>query len=639
MRPQSSLEAQLRSAGRLLGLDVAVTESETWELTATRVTVGLGYFRVRGITDADAAVLALRDFWAGIRSPRLAPGRAHRRAVLSERCPELDPLLTVIERAQAGAELCAAMPGLRGRLRDATLRGVPEDLRDRPIEQQWNGALLRLSAGAESVRVDDPVAAELARLLGGHPTRESEVPADVVRRVLGGEPGRSPVEQLDRALAVLVPPLQRLRAQLGRGLADRGDRAALGPETPLADGAELGLGDSSGAGASELDAGELNSGDAGSITNADVPSPDEAPAAGAQRTTAQFDPAALTEIQSEVPPTTLIELPLPARDAIGGGELPEGITATAGDIAPGAAGSGLGRERGVEDASLSEYRARAERLRPEIARVREVWRAVLAHGLRHRRVFSRLPATEGVAIFPERLATTVTEVRAGIARPAAFRTRALRARDGDAWGSVDALLVLDRSASMRGPVSEACADAGLVMLESLGAVARDIARLEQQHAITVGASVRAGVMVFDEAPRVIAPLRRSVDEGTRAVLHTAVRSASGRTDTAAALRAAAVELGAPLGRAAEHARSRGRLPRRLVILIGDGDCDDPAELQRVVGEMRARGLELVGIGIGSAPGMAALGDGVRRITGVSELPGALAEALAGVPRGRAHARS
>ena len=121
---------------------------------------------------------------------------------------------------------------------------------------------------------------------------------------------------------------------------------------------------------------------------------------------------------------------------------------------------------------------------------------------------------------------------------------------------------------MRSPVSEACADAGLVMLESLGAVARDIARLEQQHAITVGASVRAGVMVFDEAPRVIAPLRRSVDEGTRAVLHTAVRSASGRTDTAAALRAAAVELGAPLGRAAEHARSRGRLPRRLVILIG-----------------------------------------------------------------------
>lgn len=618
------LAAQLRSAGRVLGLDVSVTDAEEWELGPTHATVGLGFFRSRGYSDADTAALVLRDFWAGVRVPRLAPARAYRRDAVAARSPELAPLLAVIDRAHAGAELCAAMPGVRRPLDAATLRGVPEELRERGLEEQWCGALLRVSAGAATVRVDEPVRAELARLLGGAP---GHVPPGVLQRVLGLEPGITPGARFDRALAVLVPPLQRLRARAGRGIADgRGETA--GSDTAGADGAELGLGH--GAAAGDADGADGAEAADAADTIADTGEAD-APDTAAASDPGPVDTASLTESRSETPPVSLIDVPLPAR-ASGALTEPPGIAAgEPAERTPGGAGSAPGPSRGLAQASLAEYRARVGRWAPEIARVREVWRSVLAPGQRERRVLSRRPAAEGVVLHRERLAATVTEIRAGVPRPPAFRTRARRARDAEGLGRIDTMLVLDRSASMGGAASEACADAALVLLEALAAVARDIARVEQQHAIALGTALRSGLIVFDDVPRVVAPLSRAVAEGTRASLVASVRSASGRTDTAEALRVAGAELGVILGEVPETRPGRDVARRRLLVLVGDGECEDPAELAAVVAQLRARGVEVCGIGIGSAPGMSLLGAGVRRIASARELPAALGAMLAAVP--------
>lgn len=653
---ERTLAQRLVAAGKVLGCTVTVTDGDAWEETPDGVSVGLGFFLERGYTADDAVALSIRDLWVSIQLSRRAPGRAFRRASIAAARPELAPLLAAIERVQAEQELCVAMPGLAPQLRAATLRGVPAELRELPLETQWVGAILRLCAGAEPGAVDDPVVEELGRLLASGAQSAPERHGAALARVMLADRSHTPVERLDRALALLAPPMLRLRGRGGRGLTgesgagEEGDDLGAAPEIDLGDGAGAGEASTEGDPGAAAESAAVAP-EADPNTEPDVSSERGAPAS-------QPEPDSLTEVQGSDAPESLLDIPLPVarprplRDlaaAVGSDNArarPEGAPESwPEDLDRGRSAAALG---GAAAAQLAEYRGRTGRYAPEIRRLRELWREVLTRNRRERQVLSRRATPEGEQLHAERLAETVAEVRAGVRMPAAFRSRVSRARDADALGEIDYLLVLDRSASMQGGAAEACADAALVMLESLAAVSRDIRREEARSATRSGIALRAGAIVFADHPIVVAPLGRVVAETTRAALTSAVRAAGGQTDAAAALEAAGVVLGidgelgglvrprsglasgAASGSGRPRTAARGSAParRRIVLFVGDGDADDPVRLAAAVARLRERGVEVHGIGIGAAEGVSVFAPDSHRIGSVRELPAALAGRLA-----------
>lgn len=665
------LAQRLVAAGKMLGCSVAVTDEDEWEDTAAGIRVGLGFFRARGYSDNEAVVLSIRDLWASVRFTRLAPARGFRRATLAGARPDLAPLLAVIERVQAEQELLSAMPGLAGQLRDATLRGIPAELRELPLETQWLGAILRLCVGADPGAVDAPVAEELGALL-----RRGASAGAALALVMRADHARTPVERLDRALALLAPPLLRLRERAGSGLTGESGDGDAGAELGVAPDIDLGGGAGAGDAADDADADRDAASAEAAATAPDTDPSREPDPSGERGDPASLpDPDSLTEAPAAAAPESLLDIPLPASQprplehpAVRTGDpaaRPRPDGAQERRIVELGGWAGEPPSGGLAAAQLSEYRSRTARFSPEIRRLRELWREVLHQHERERRALSRRAAPEGEQLHGERLAQTVTEVWAGVPHPSAFRQRLSRPRDAEALGEIDYLLVLDRSASMQGGAAEACADAALVMLESLAAVSRDIRRLETRTATRSGVTLRAGVIVFADRPVVVAPLGRIVSERTRAALTTSVRAASGQTDAAAAVEAAGAVLGVdasewpegltvgqastgdPAGVATVPGRVRRRnraapQRRRIVLFVGDGDTDDPGRLAAAVARLRGDGVEVHGIGIGSAPGMAVFAPDSDRIASVRELPNVLAARLAAtlpVAPSRARSRS
>src|SRR5690606_27250833 len=120
----------------------------------------------------------------------------------------------------------------------ALARSLPESLGEQPRHLQWVALLLfEYGVGADPDRsaVDVDVRTEWRRLGVGQSR-------DPVRRVIALDPDRSGLFRFQRALALLLPPYERLLAQ---DLADRGlSTAGAGPVADDEEGVDLGLGSS-----------------------------------------------------------------------------------------------------------------------------------------------------------------------------------------------------------------------------------------------------------------------------------------------------------------------------------------------------------------------------------------------------------
>ena len=592
------LRAALPSVGAMLGVRVSVDDGSEWRLDENGLTVGLGWYACRGHGAREAVALAALQLWEGPREAALASARALRRRALIAQRPELEPLVDAIARLQAMAELRAAMPGLREPLAAALQRSLPVDPSVLPRHLQW--VALVLSAGSQAAStvmttLDRQVLAEwrgLADIVAGRGSPE----ADPLQRVLVPNPRATPLRRLERALALLVPPYERLLAADAerRGLTTLGD----------------GDGEGEGAFSEELSGMSESAGDAA----------EQAPEPDGQSGESPPEAAELFALERADFTRTVLSTPIPAEGALFDAALALEREDRSDAERSGAMRAAGAAGRAVAATSLAEYRARMERLAPAVERMRALWERVIEERVAQRRAPSRRPLPEGEELMPEALASAVAEVRAGVRRPEAFRRRVPRTRRTRGIGSTDYVLLIDRSASMSGRFAEAAADAMLVLVESLAGVERDIEHAEALHGIDLELDIRTALIVFDAVANVVKPLSHGIVDAVRRELHGSIRSPEGSTNDAAALRAAGEQLG--VGRVG--ATVAGGLPRRrIVILVSDGGSNDPQAADRELRVLRAAGVDVHGIGVGSDEIAARYAPHGARIADARALPEAL----------------
>ncbi|WP_217133396.1 vWA domain-containing protein [Leucobacter chinensis] len=621
------LAEQLTSLGRLLGITVVVTDESEWIIAPESVRVGLGFYRDRGIAEGDVMALALRDFWVGVRLPLLEPGRAYRREAIEAAQPELAPLLATADRLDAMAAIEVALPGIASDLRQATARSIADDVSELSLEAQWLAAVTRSFSGAAL----PVVAPQVRRQLGGFAMLLERAahcgPLHDACNALAFREASAPtgVDRLDRVLALIAPPYLELLRGAGQGLATPGASLHARP----ADGDDEGLGGDEGRGprSGESDDGtdaEAQGSGASQVQALDTAAPQDAEGGDEP----SVDERLLVESQSAVAPTAFLETPLSATRAslapldVPGDEsrpLSEADHERVARDDPRGPRLAPAPHPGVQRAAVAEYRARLERYRREVTATREVWRLAVSEQLRLRQIGLQRGAVEGAELFRERLAATVTEVAAGVPRPAAYQQYERRPRHGDGLRSTDYVLLLDRSGSMQGAAAELCADAAMVMVESLAAVSRDLQGRDERAARALDVRLRAGIIAFGDEPVVVKGLDTPVDDEVRASLHAAVRGARGSTRGAAALDAAAALFGP---------EAQGERPRRVVLCVTDGDLDDVASLKGAIAGLDALGAEVHAIGVGRSPGIEVFAPAFERIDTLRELPGLLARVVA-----------
>lgn len=639
---RGELRAQLGAAGSVLGVPVEATDDERWEVVDGTLRVGLGWYAARGHGDAEAVALALLHLWEGPRGERAEAARARRHRSISAMQPHAAPLLDAVLRLQAAAELLRAMPGLRAPLGAALMRSIPADASTLPRHLQWVTAVLWLgtigagaSAGAApgveentaSLRqrtaqllgsVDPDVAGELTEL-GSHAASG----IDPLRRVLAPDPGRPALQRYERALALLLPPYERL---LARDAADRGLDVAGDTSSP-AD-ADSGPGLDSGAAAAGSEASE------GEQPETSEASPEAA--AGEEQEHARpgdgqesAEGADLFAAEHAGFVQTMLETPMAATGSLLDAVLdiaaePESDHAE-GSREPGSGGGGAWQGSGAT--ALAEYRARAAALAPAIERMREVWARVIRERVALTPALSRRPEAEGDELATDALPAAVAQVLAGVARPLAYRNRVARPRRARRAGSTDYVFLIDRSASMQGRIAAAASDGVLVMLEALSGVERDVQHAERLSGSTLDLDVRTALLVFDAEVEIVKPLSSGMDDGVRRTLDAAIRSPRGSTNDGAALRAAAEQLGVTRAGAVAGSAlpSDGRERTRMVILVSDGGSNDPVAAARELRALRAAGVRVVGCGFGSDEMIDRYAPDGRRIDDPARLPETLHE--------------
>ncbi len=568
----SRLPDTLRAVGAVLGYSVIITDDDTWHRDERGLRVGLGWYTVRGHSEAEAVALAALHLWEGPRSEAREPERAARIRSLSVARPEALPLIQSVVRLQARAELLSAMPGLRDSLDAALRRALPSSIETLPRHMQWVTQIWLHALGVSGAP-SPAVAHEWDALMH---TREGI--DDPLRRVLARDPRITALRSMQRALTLLLPPYERLLAR------DRDDRGLT----------SVGLGVSD-----ERSEAVVERSDTAVDRTTEVQDPedptDESTADDENHQLSLSDDLYAREHAALV--RTMLETPLPSEYTRIGAASAEAIDAQSTTVPVDASAEDHEHERATiaVATALADYRARSTALAGAIERMRQVWARVIAERASAHRVLSRTAHQEGVSLAPEAFAQTIAETLAGVSNPAAFHAREWRISPQRDVGNTDYVLMVDRSASMTGPAAAAAADALIVLAEGLSAVTRDIAHTERALGVTLELEVRSSLIVFGAEAHVIKPLSHGMDDEVRRRVHAAVRETYGSTNDAAALWAAGEELG--VGHRA--AWSGGEARRRIAVLVSDGGSNDPSAAERALWRLRESGVEVYGVGIGT----------------------------------------
>lgn len=635
------LRARLAAAGPLLGFEVVVTDDAEWAVDGAVLRVGLGWYAERGVPEHEAVPLAILALWEGPRERRVAVDRVRRIRALGSRFPSILPLARGIARLLAAGEVLAAFPGWRSPLIAGILRQTPANVGELPRHLQWVAIVLTCGAQVVGGFAPDPgVLAKCAPEVGEEWRGLLDLApgaADPLEAVLRPDPARTPVARFERALAILLPPYVRLLAiderdrGLGAGGGDGSDRG----EDAAGDGLDAAAAPGAGADASDAE-GEALAGDA--EDGADTAGADERARKGEGRQSAEGADLFAAEQAGFV--SSVLETPLPAEGALAGEslELPAEARArgTEPNRDPSAGGPGAG-DRGSPAAALPAYRRRVAELAEAIERMREVWARVVSDRMGTRAALSRTTHCEGDELAVDSLASALAEITAGASAPAAFRARVRRKRRQRRAGSTDYVLLVDRSASMQGPPARAAADAMIVLAESLAGVARDIDHAEARAGHGLDLDVRTALIAYDAEPSVVKPLSRGLDDRHRAGLMLASSSSTGATNDAAALRAAAREFG--IVAAVRHGTggvsggaavaADGLERKRVLIVVSDGGSNDPGAAARELAGLRAAGVRVHGIGVGSGELRARYGGASVTVGEASGIPRALLAVIEG----------
>lgn len=585
----AELAAALHAVGAMLGIRIVTSDLDEWQLDEQGLRVGLGWYAARGHGQHEALALATLHLWEGPRELLLAPERARRASGLERARPDLAPLLGAVRRTQAAFELLRAMPGLRAPLQAAVYRTLPTELSTQARHLQWTTLVLaQLSPPDHRLSIDDPdVAREWQQM---HQLGTAEI--DVLRRVLMPDPAITPLRRFERALAVLLPGYERLSA-----LDAAGAPTVLGGS----DRAELSIEAESPLGSDDFSLGDEDQA-SDRAENADE----------ADRASIAPDLDQLTASSNEEFVQQVLATPIPDAASVVAANSDFDMVAESDRAEPleaGAAASG-----NAAATVLAGYRERSAQLAPEIDRIRALFARIIGERVTQRRSESRRAFADGDELATDMFASIIAEAVSGVRAPKAFRRRVVTPKLASDAGSTDYVLMVDASASMTGPASQSAADAMIILLEGLAAVERDIAFAEQNAGISLELDIRSSLIVFDAEATVLKPLSRGLDDEARRRIHAEAREPGGSTNDAAALAAAAEQLGIsrsgvvpstsisqgiPASLVIGNSNNREVERARIAILVSDGGTNDTVAAHRELQRLRSAGVGIYGIGIGT----------------------------------------
>lgn len=596
------------------------------------VTVDPAYFLAAGDSPREAAYAVLVELWGVVRESRLRPRTAARRRALVAANAALAPLLAGTARGAAVWELAAALPGLSeiGEVRAARTIAAAGPL---PRHLQFVAELSRAAFSRRGVHardeqrdqvdaeLDAAVAAELSALrnYGG----AGDAIAALLAPLAHTDSATSHNDRLDRQLAVFGPPYFRLLmldAEL-RGL-HGGTSRPVGAEDDASSSAPDDLAPGhGGAEAQRADPAAEAADDAPSVAVDADQSPESGDDEQAAAEQTGPPPNDLFQLEREGFVKTVLDSPLSADTALVELLLEQAEREREADerghrdpVGDRGRDALLRTHTGFGLAAHERYAERVRAWEAPIERTREIWRQVIDERITLRRALGRRAHPDGEVLSPWALARAVIDAHAGVAKPAAFSRYEPRVRVGREAGSTDYAFVIDRSGSMQGRSAQAAADAVLVLLEALAGAARDIREAEARIDRELDLELRTALFVYDAEPVCVKPLSAGLDDATRVRLDAEIRAVGGSTNDAAALDA--------VGRAfSDPAR------RRIAIVVSDGGTNDDTAAYRALARLRASGVTVWGIGVGSDVVVARYAPLSRRVDHPDQLVPALQDLI------------
>lgn len=261
------------------------------------------------------------------------------------------------------------------------------------------------------------------------------------------------------------------------------------------------------------------------------------------------------------------------------------------------------------------YADEVARYREQVDEIRDLYRELLRHHVHSRRVL-RGGYAEGAVLSPERLAQTVIEMRTGTADPPAFSDYEARSLPQDRAGRADYVFVFDRSGSMAGEKSVAAAGAAIICLEAFAGMNRDAQELAARTGIDLDIDVRCAIFTFNDTVSTPKPLSAGLTLKERLDTISEVRSTGGGNADTHVLQAI-LDYPDALDRA------------RTLVVISDGEADDPELARSKVEQLRRAGWRVYGVSIGSDAAVELYAPDSRRVDDPALIPSVIRRLIEG----------
>lgn len=245
----------------------------------------------------------------------------------------------------------------------------------------------------------------------------------------------------------------------------------------------------------------------------------------------------------------------------------------------------LRRETGHGLTELQNYNKEIERYHEQIDRLRTIFRKLLNEHIGAKKRL-RGGHTEGATLDPDRLAQTYIDLDNNMLEPPAFVDYEKQVSERELTGRTDYHVVFDRSGSMQGDRSIAAASAGVISLEAISGMQRDIETMQFELGVDVDVDIRSAIYTFNDTISNPKPLSRGISLKERLDTYAEIRDAGGGNADSHIL--ATIDK-LPI----EHDR------QQILIVVCDGEADDKVLSRKHIEHLRTNGWRVYGISIDS----------------------------------------
>ena len=273
----------------------------------------------------------------------------------------------------------------------------------------------------------------------------------------------------------------------------------------------------------------------------------------------------------------------------------------------------LRAETGHSLADKQHYDTLIEQWIDSIDEMRDVFKSVVQERISIKKALSRQSKTEGAMLNPNTLAQTAIDIASGVSEPVAFLDYELQKRSGEMVGKTDWVFVFDASGSMfygNGDKAKATEASAVISMEGLRAMQRDVEHAEAEHGIDLELDIRTSVYVFGNEATKVKDLSTGLSEKERYDTASLIRRNAGGTADFLALEDIA-----------ELPKANDR--RRIVVVVSDGESNDPQKATQAIEKLRKDGWEVIGISIGSDEAERLYSPTSKRTDDPAELPGTI----------------